>query len=839
LTHIAYVIWRFRSPKDFTHMGGAENQLLKLVNHIKDDPKNHVTIIAKQTDNDPENEEISCNVKIKRIKVTNTPIVSMFIFMISLLLTMMKIHRKKRIDIVHAPLPDSYIAVLYVLRFLLKIPIITRVAGDELVPFKTHGFWHVNKLLTRSIMLKLDGIQTLNPLMYEMALKLKYPKSKLYLISNGTIIPKKKRDYKKITHNIMYLGAMRFHPEKQKVEQKNLLFLINAFNILSKKNPKLTLTLVGDGNFRKTLEKRVRELNLQKKITFNGYQKDIQKYLLKTDIFVNPSWFEGMPNTVVEALSYGVFALCSNIPEHQHLIGENQYGQLFDHTNENDFVNKVLGFYAKQEYSIKIANKGRKFAEDNLSIEKTKQTIFRMYLTAQKQHSVKSLRTKILNFLFYLRSGKRIVPELNKLKQYENKTLSENFEIQKENLSKMLIYSWENVPYYREILEKAKVVIDGKVDLNYFDKIEILTKESLLMNFDSLITNDKRKRRMYLNMTGGSSGTPTKFIQDKHYWVDTTAVKWLYFSYISEYPCKLISLWGSERDINHGKINFKQMISNFLHHKKIMNSFRMTQENMHKYVEKINRFQPRIIEAYVQAIYSLAIFIKNNNLKVHSPKGIMTSAGTLYPEMGSLIEEVFKCPVLNRYGSREVGDVACSCEKNQGLHVNITNNYMEILDEKMNPVKPGELGKIYLTTLNNYSMPLIRYEIDDLAIPSNKLQCECGRGLPLIEFVEGREMTAFRTKNGSIISAVFFVHYLGIVHNKGLIKKFQVIQNDFNKITIKYVLVEGKELGSYKEEIVKSIRKAMGDDCVVNWQKVEDIEPLPSGKYLYTYSEVI
>jgi len=453
---------------------------------------------------------------------------------------------------------------------------------------------------------------------------------------------------------------------------------------------------------------------------------------------------------------------------------------------------------------------------------------------------LKSLRNKLLNFIFYLRSNKKIFSELNTLKDFEKKTIEENLSIQKYNLEKILKYSWQNIPYYRKVLEEAKVVINGNIHLENFPKIKILDKEILMKNFDTLISTEKKvKRNMYINYSGGSTGVPTKFIQNYNFKTLETATKWLFFTYLTDYPCKHISLWGSERDIIKKKFMFKKNLMNFLQQKLVLNSFQMTQENMINYVKKINKYKPEILESYVQPIYELAQFIRRNNLEIIRLKGIITTAGTLYPEMKELIEEVFQCPVLNRYGTREAGDIACSCCENQGLHVNVINNYLEILDDNLNPVKPGEIGQIYITKLTNYSMPLIRYKIGDLGILSEEISCKCGRGFPLIKFIEGREMCVFRTRQGRIIPTEFFIHFIGVVFNQGIITKFQIIQNEYEKITIKYILESNiKRFENNKQKIDDAIKKVMGENCEIIWQEVHDIPNLPSGKYLYSYSEI-
>ena len=249
--------------------------------------------------------------------------------------------------------------------------------------------------------------------------------------------------------------------------------------------------------------------------------------------------------------------------------------------------------------------------------------------------------------------------------------------IQEGKFKEMLLYSYNNVPYYTQILGKAKVVVNGKVNLGNFSKIPVLTKDILRKHFDELKCKNLDKCNWYLNTSGGSTGEPVKFIQDNVNWDSGMGCKWFFSTLAGKYPGeKEIRLWGSERDILKGSIGFKAKMKNLVFNRVLLNSFKMSDEDMRQYVEIINKNKPVLIEAYVQSIYELAKFIKNNELSVYSPKGILTTAGTLYSEQQMLIEKVFRTKVYNRYGSREVGDVACSCEKGEGLHLEIFNSYL-------------------------------------------------------------------------------------------------------------------------------------------------------------------
>ena len=239
----------------------------------------------------------------------------------------------------------------------------------------------------------------------------------------------------------------------------------------------------------------------------------------------------------------------------------------------------------------------------------------------------------------------------------------------------------------------------------------------------------------------------------------------------------------------------------------------------------------------MQSIYELACFIERNGYDIFSPKSIITSAGTLYPDFREKIEKVFKCGVFNRYGSREVGNMAVECDKHEGMHLILFNHYIEILDSEGNDVKDGEMGEIVVTLLTNYTMPLLRFRIGDMAVPSSR-KCSCGRGLPLIERVVGRTVNVFKNVKGELIDGEYFTHLFYFVD---FIKKFQVVQESFEAITIRLEVEDKAVLGKNKslfDEIDRKIRIVMGENCKITYKIEDEILPMASGKYVYTISNI-
>ena len=93
----------------------------------------------------------------------------------------------------------------------------------------------------------------------------------------------------------------------------------------------------------------------------------------------------------------------------------------------------------------------------------------------------------------------------------------------------------------------------------------------------------------------------------------------------------------------------------------------------------------------------------------------------------------------------------------------------------------------------------------------------------------------FRRGDGSTVGGNFFIHFLGVVHNSGWLKKTQIIQRDYNTILIKMVTAPPPPYGTL-EEIRGSLHRVLGLTCQVEFEFVEAIPPLPSGKYRYTVS---
>lgn len=432
----------------------------------------------------------------------------------------------------------------------------------------------------------------------------------------------------------------------------------------------------------------------------------------------------------------------------------------------------------------------------------------------------------------YIKHAK-VLQYYKQLQKHQWATREENSSIQRKKLYTLIQYASQNIPYYQKMIQEYNLRFSDDTIFTDIKKFPLLTKDIIRKNFDQLYKF--RDNTYYRNTSGGSTGEPIILYQDADYFAWNTATKVLFDQWAGrKIGERMVSLSGTFQDILKSGQGFKLYLRQQLSGITILNTNRMSEKDKYQYVQRINHTKPSIIFAYN---HELSRFVQEHNLSVYSPKAVISTGGVLYPEVQARIEEVFRAPLFNCYGSREVGSMACNCKKSPGLHLIPDIHYLEILDNNGKEVKQGEAGNIIVTLLSNYTMPLIRYKIGDIGILSEK-NCQCGRELPLLEKVIGRIGGRFKNKFGDFISAGLFYSLFYFQEN---IRQFQVIQETTDLILINLVLIEKNKLedmGKYFEENNQKIQKIMGHKISIKYNIVDEIEPSPSGKYMHVFSKV-
>lgn len=432
--------------------------------------------------------------------------------------------------------------------------------------------------------------------------------------------------------------------------------------------------------------------------------------------------------------------------------------------------------------------------------------------------------------------GTTFFKEYNRVASIKDDSL---LRLQDRFLKTLILHAYINVPYYKDSLHNIiQDITKEEFTATVLKKLPIITKKIIRRNWDKLVSSDVYSRKWYYNTSGGSTGDPIRLVQDNLYDMWGTIAYLYYYKVmlgLDEPVVKKVLLWGSERDIfQGGRGLWKQHVKNrVLLNTVFLNTFKMTKKDMERYVRIINSFKPIIIRGYATSLYELARYIEKRGTPVWSPKVIVSTAEVLTNQMRETITRVFNARVYNFYGSREVHAIAGECDYGL-MHIFSFHNLVEVLRmDKEVHVCEGEEGRVVITNLHNYSMPLIRYEIGDRAVLGPE-KCRCGSPLPTLKDVTGRVTDNFVTSDGSIVHGEYFTH---LFYLKDWVKSFKVIQEDYKKVRL-LVAVNGQINAHDVKDIEDKIRLVMGKDCQIVWEFLDDIPLTREGKHLYTLSLV-
>lgn len=439
----------------------------------------------------------------------------------------------------------------------------------------------------------------------------------------------------------------------------------------------------------------------------------------------------------------------------------------------------------------------------------------------------------LMGLSFLLRDG--IYSAYKTTQEWDMISAREVQERQQVLLRSLLAHAYKSVPYYRNVLSQTKVYDgSGAPDLARFSQMPVLTKGIIRDEAENLLSQDWKRRGGKPNTSGGSTGEPVRFIQDRAHRTWCVYANKLYFNHMlgKEMGESEINLWGSERDIQCGSIGFRKELINLVYNRRFLNAFRMNDSTKAQYLQEISESKPAAIWAYVESIHELALFADQNGITVEPPNMIIATAGTLYEPVRQRVERVFGAPVYNQYGSREVGPIACECVEQSGLHLFPWTHLVEVVDDNDKPCAPGTEGDIVVTNLVNYAMPLIRYRIGDRGALGN--HCSCGRPTPVLKAVTGRTVEHLVASDGARIHGQYIIH---LYYHKDWVQKFQVHQTERDTV-VNRIVVTRKPVEQELREIERQEKAVIGEHCNISFEIVEDIPPTASGKYLYVLSDV-
>jgi phenylacetate-CoA ligase len=165
-------------------------------------------------------------------------------------------------------------------------------------------------------------------------------------------------------------------------------------------------------------------------------------------------------------------------------------------------------------------------------------------------------------------------------------------------------------------------------------------------------------------------------------------------------------------------------------------------------LERILQEEPQYLLGYASNVLGIFRLAEARGVKMPWLREVRSFGEAVPQEMRDYIYNRWELPLTDTYTAREVGYMAVQCPNHDAYHVQSESAIVEVINADGRPCKVGEIGRIIVTPLHNFAMPLIRYDIGDYAEVGAK--CACGRGLPVLRRILGRTRNILRLPDGSM-----------------------------------------------------------------------------------------
>ncbi len=403
--------------------------------------------------------------------------------------------------------------------------------------------------------------------------------------------------------------------------------------------------------------------------------------------------------------------------------------------------------------------------------------------------------------------------ELTRNQWLRNKDLRE---LQDKRLAAIVKHAYENVELYRRKWDEAGVTprdirgVDDLVKLPHVTKKEILNEMEKGYFARGYFFEDCLRKT-----TSGTSGGPMSVYYDERFWDYVVAAYYRLRMAVGFKPWyKCFRIWGQPLSLSDGPSDYKRRSHyrnalGFSHFflKRLQKTVFM-EDTADEIVGQILDFKPDVLAGCPSYLRLVAEKLEENGQRL-GIKLILTGGEVLDDFTRRFLEKSFSCNVFDPYWANEIGSISWECEKREGQHINADLLVLETI-RAGESVSPGEIGEIVITNLMNYALPLIRYHTGDVGVLGHEL-CSCGRNLPILKSLEGRDVDCFTLANGQRITPKAIIHAIQGAYG---VSRFQAVQQTPNKVTIE-LMRRGKDPDVSVSELISRCKEILGDDMEI------------------------
>lgn len=432
----------------------------------------------------------------------------------------------------------------------------------------------------------------------------------------------------------------------------------------------------------------------------------------------------------------------------------------------------------------------------------------------------------------YKVSGRRHMRMLRDLVAHESLDSEQLVKMQWEALRALLHHCYEHVPYYRSRFDEIGAHPEDIHSPSDYARLPVLTRELIRDNLDRLVATDYDRAALVYNHTGGSTGAPIHFYQDRAYceWGSAAFLRNLMWT---GYRVGQRQVWFWGRPSTE-RLPADEHVKRLFLRRTVVEVLDLSEKTMQAWAELLGRVAPRLIYGYPSALSFLAAFVRNSQISLPSVREIVTSSETLLPDQRALITEAFGCGVFDQYGSRETYSIAAQCGAGS-MHLNTDVNYVEFVDITEEAAAAGSKDLAF-TPLLAYGMPLLRYVNGDYGASEAGL-CDCGLPFPRMKAHVGRTLDNLILSDGTVVHSHALIRLVTGVPGVARFQFHQTAPDTVQLLIVRddhFEEASERALGAFEETVARE----RGIRVKVPISYVDDIPLTPAGKHKYVISDM-
>jgi phenylacetate-CoA ligase len=380
-------------------------------------------------------------------------------------------------------------------------------------------------------------------------------------------------------------------------------------------------------------------------------------------------------------------------------------------------------------------------------------------------------------------TGQSVYKHFNLLMQTQHWSRIQIDDFQNKRLRLLIAHAYENVPYYREQMDKIGLQPSDIQTKENLKQMPVVTKDLIKKEgIQKFTAANISAKHVVKSASSGSTGEPLHFLITKQaYSMNIAANLRGWYSTGWRLGDKYVKLSQNLR-----KDSVKQL-QDWMTNNKYLATNPLIDENYEFILQQIEKYKPKVIRCYPDPLVFIARYKKEHSKFQYSPNAITTTGNTLFPEIRKEIEDAFGCKVFDSY-SCEGTSCIFECPSHTCYHSTEEYGISEVVDESGKTLKTG-VGKLISTDLWNFVHPFIRYDTQDL-VDIDDSHCECGRNHLKILRILGRDNEVLTMPTGRKFIVHNFTGFfqMDISKMKKCVDQFQVVKKKNDSVVFKLVV---------------------------------------------------